>query len=93
MCFDRLTDEETKTASVAELLGAEWACALRNGAMAATIVLAVLLFEGAPLWVLGVSVLGAVVLGTLLHQAVLLAGLGVVRARGRWQQATARTRT
>jgi len=84
MCFDRLTDEETATASVGELLAAEWWCALRNGVMAAAIVLGVLLVAGTPAWIVLVSAAGAVVLGTVLHQAVLLAGAGVLRARARW---------
>ena len=84
MCFDRLSDEETATAPVAELLAAEWRCALRNGALSAAMVLGVLLVAGTPAWVVVASAAGAVVLGTALHQLVLLAGAGVLRARARW---------
>ncbi len=86
MCFDRLADEETLEASLPALLAAEWHCAVRNGAMAAGMVLVVLLVQGAPVWVVGVSVAGAVALGTALHQAVLLAGAGLLRARARWRE-------
>ncbi|MDS0258425.1 hypothetical protein NDI56_03255 [Haloarcula sp. S1CR25-12] len=84
MCFDRLTDDDTAEASVTEVLTAEWFCALRNGALAAAIVLAVLLAQGTPAWVVFASAVGAVVLGSVLHQALLLVGWGVLRARARW---------
>jgi len=85
MCYDRLTDEETVESSLPAVLGAEWRCALRNGAMAAAIVLAVLLVQSAPPWLVAVSAAGAVALGALLHQAVMAAGWGVLRARARWR--------
>ena len=65
MCYDRLTDEETVETSLPAVLGAEWRCALRNGSLAAAMVLAVLLVQGAPPWVVVVSAAGAVALGTL----------------------------
>lgn len=85
MCFDRLADEETLETSLPALLAAESRCALRNGAMAAAMVLVVLLVQSTPAWVVGVSAVGALVLGTALHQAVLLVGTGVLRARARWR--------
>jgi len=88
MCYDRLVDEDAATASVRDLLRSEWYCALRNGALAGVMVLAVLLFQGAPAWVVAVSVAGAVALGTAIHQLVLLAGAGVLRASARWQDGT-----
>jgi len=88
VCFDRLTDEETGELSLSTVLAAEWRCALRNGAMAGAIVVAVLLFEGAPAWLTAGSAAGAVVLGALLHQAVLLVGWSVLRTRARWRAAT-----
>ena len=91
MCYDRLTDEETVESSLPAVLGAEWRCALRNGAMAAAIVLAVLLVQGAPLWIVAVSAAGAIALGSLLHQAVMAAGWGVLRARARWRGDSGRT--
>lgn len=85
MCYDRLVndDEVTETGAV-ELVRTESVCALRNGALAGVMVLAVLLFEGATLWLLAASVVGAVALGWLLHQSLLLAGAGVLRVRARW---------
>jgi hypothetical protein len=90
MCYDRLVnDDEVAETSAVELVRTESVCALRNGALAGLIVLAVLLFEGAPLGILAASVAGAVALGWLLHQALLLAGAGVLRARARWREAAA----
>jgi len=93
MCYDRLTDEETVETSLPAVLGAEWRCALRNGALAAAMVLAVLLVQGAPAWVVVVSAAGAVALGTLLHQGVMAAGWGVLRARARWRGSRSGTAT
>lgn len=85
MCYDRLVndDEVTETGAV-ELVRTESICALRNGALAGAMVFAVLLFEATPLWLLATSVVGAVALGWFLHQSLLLAGAGVLRARARW---------
>ena len=92
MCYDRLVnDDEVAETSAAELFRSELFCALRNGSLAGVMVLAVLLFEGTPAWVLLLSVAGAVVLGTLLHQSVLLAGAGVLRARARWLEGGAQS--
>jgi len=85
MCFDRLTDEETVETSLRALLAAEWRCALRNGAMAAVMVVAVLLVQGTPAWLVLGSAAGALALGTLVHQTVLSAGWSVLRARARWR--------
>jgi len=93
MCFDRLTDEETLERGLSALLAAEWRYALRNGAMAGVIVVAALLFEGAPAWLTVGSAAGAVVLGALLHQAVLLIGWGVLRTTARWRADRAGTTT
>jgi len=84
MCYDRLTDDDTVDASVTELLATEWDSALQNGALAAAMVLVVLLTQGTDVAVVAVSAAGALVLGTALHQAVLLVGAGVLRARARW---------
>ncbi|WP_324661988.1 hypothetical protein [Haloarcula sediminis] len=86
MCYDRLiNDDEVAETSMAALFRSELRCALRNGAMAAGIVLVVLLVEGTPAWLVLGSAAGALALGALLHQAVLLAGAGVLRARARWR--------
>jgi len=91
MCYDRLTDEETVETSLPAVLGAEWRCALRNGALAAAMVLAVLLVQGTAPWLILGSAAGAVALGTLLHQTVMAAGWGVLRARARWRGDSGRT--
>lgn len=83
MCYDRLTDDDVAETRLGDLLASELRCSLRNGSLAGAIVLAVLLFEGAPLWVLAVSVLGAVLLGAVLHEAIFLLGALVQRGRAR----------
>ena len=86
MCYDRLVNDDnvTEMGAVA-LFSSELVCALRNGALAGVMVLAVLFYRGAPPLLLAGSVLGAVALGTLLHQGILLAGAGVLRVRARWR--------
>jgi len=83
MCFDRLTDEETFKSSLPALLATEWRCGVRNGALAGVVVAAVLLVQGTPAWLVLGSAAGTLVLGAVLHQAVLLAGADVLRARAR----------
>lgn len=87
MCYERLVEDDVVETGMRELLWSEWYCAVRNGTLAGLMVLAVLLFEGAPAWLVVASVGGAVALGTVLHQLVLLAGAGLVRARARWLEA------
>lgn len=92
MCYDRLlNDEEVVSTGAVELFRTELLCALRNGALAGVMVLAVLLFRGAPAWLIVASVLGAVALGTLLHQSVLLVGAGVLRVRTRLRESDGRS--
>ncbi|MBX0323072.1 hypothetical protein EGH21_08540 [Halomicroarcula sp. F13] len=94
MCYDRLVnDDDVAETSAVDLLRTETVCALRNGAMAGVVVLAVLLFEGAPAWLVIASVAGAVALGTALHQVLLLLGAGVLRARTRLRDGDAATPT
>lgn len=86
MCYDRLIeDDDVAETSAVDLFRSELFCALKNGSMAGAIVLAVLLFEGTPATLLLASVAGAVLLGAALHQAIMLAGAGVLRARARWR--------
>ncbi|WP_254274225.1 hypothetical protein [Haloarcula marina] len=85
MCYDRLVnDDDIAATSVGALLRSELYCALRNGAMAGVIVLSVLLYQGAPAWLVVASVAGAVALGTTLHQLLLLGGAGILRLHARW---------
>lgn len=87
MCYDRLVnDEEVTETGAVELVRTESVCALRNGALAGAMVFAVLLFEATPPWLLAASVVGAVALGWLLHQSLLLAGASVLRVRARWDE-------
>ena len=83
MCYDRLTDDDVAETRLRDLLSSELRCSVRNGAVAGAIVLAILIFEGASLWVIAVSVLGAVALGALLHETVFLLGALVQRGRAR----------
>ena len=90
MCYDSLLNGDATDRSLGTLLRAETGSALKNGVVAAAVVLAVLLAgESGPLLAAG-SALAALALGYLLHQIVLLAGVAVVRWRdGRSPAATA----
>jgi len=77
MCFQSLTDEEEADESVGTLIRREFPYAVRQGLLAAAIVLVVLVVSQTPAWIIGVSVAGAVLLGVVLHEFVLIAGLGV----------------
>ncbi|MFC7077602.1 hypothetical protein [Haloarcula halophila] len=83
MCYDRLVDDDVVETPLPELLQSELVCALRNGALAGVMVLAVLLFEGAPPWLVAASTVGAVALGAVLHESVFAAGTLVQRIRAR----------
>jgi hypothetical protein len=83
MCFDRLTDEGVTETSIRDLLVSELRWSFRIGSLAGGMVLAVLLFQGAPAWLVAASVTGAVALGALLHLCVLVAGALVQRGRAR----------
>jgi hypothetical protein len=79
MCFQSLIDDEEASKPLGTLIRQELPYAVREGLVAAAIVLAVLLVGQTPAWIIGVSMVGAVVLGVVLHQFVLVAGLGVRR--------------
>lgn len=83
MCYDRLVEDDVVETALPELLRSELVCALRNGALAGVMVLAVLLFEGAPPWLVVASTVGAVALGAVLHEGVFAAGTLVQRLRAR----------
>lgn len=84
MCYGPLTDGSATERPITSLLRSELVPAVRNGVLAAAIVLGVLLFEGTPVWLILWSAIGAVVLGTVLHQFVLLAGTVFIRFKIRW---------
>ncbi len=79
MCFQSLIDDEEASKPLGTLIRRELPYAVRDGLVAAAIVLVVLLVGQTPAWIIGVSVAGAVVFGIALHQFVLVAGLGVRR--------------
>lgn len=83
MCYDRLTDDDVTQIGISTLLRSELYCAGRNGLLAGVIVLAVLLVQGTPAWIIAVSVAGAVILGAGIHQLVMLAGATALRLRER----------
>jgi hypothetical protein len=79
MCFQSLIDDEEASESVGTLIRREFPYAVRQGLLAAAIVLAVLVVSQTPAWIIGVSTVGAVLFGIALHQFVLVVGLGVRR--------------
>lgn len=81
MCYESLIDGDAAERPLTEVLRGELSSAVTDGAVAAAVVLAVLLANGVvPLLVAGATV-GAFVLGIALHQAVLVAGIAVLRWR------------
>ena len=81
MCYEALVTGEAAEKPVARLLRTELGSAVTDGTVAALVVLAVLAVRGiAPALVAGAAV-GALVLGVVVHQAVLLAGTALVRWR------------
>lgn len=81
MCFEALTDDEAPTDPLSSLLVAELPAALKNGALAAVFVVAMLSAQGSLALATGAILgLGALVLGIALHQTVLVAGVLVRRA-------------
>lgn len=79
-CFDPLLDGEATERSLGALIDEEWTDAAINGLEAALLTVVVLLWQGTPLLLVGLAALGAIVLGALLHQLVLIAGVYVLRA-------------
>lgn len=82
MCYEALVDEdEAIEKPVADLVRGEMGSAVTDGGIATTAVVAMLLLAGTPLWLVGLTALVTPVLTVLMHQAVLVAGVYVVR----WQ--------
>lgn len=90
MCYGPLTNGNATEQSIPALLRSEWYPAIRNGVLAAVIVLAVLLLEGTPLWIILATTLGALTLGIVLHQFVLLVGALALRMKAHWSGLTSR---
>lgn len=81
MYFEVLVDGDATEKPLRDLLDAELTSALKDGTVAALVVLAVLLAGGTGSLLTAGATLGALVFAVLLHQAVLVAGVGVVRWR------------
>lgn len=90
MCFDSLVEGDATEKPLRTLLRAELGSALANAGVATVAVGLMLLLVGgvAPL-VVGAASIVALAAGVLLHQAVLVAGVAVVR----WRAAPADTPT
>ncbi|MFT4921959.1 MAG: hypothetical protein ACI8XM_001167 [Haloarculaceae archaeon] len=81
MCFEALIDGDANEKSLRTLIREEVGSALTDATVAALTVVVVLLGSGTgPLLTVGAA-LGAVVLGVVLHQAVLVVGVALVRWR------------
>jgi len=82
MCYEALVEGDTERPLAALLRGELWP-AVRNGLGAAALVVAVALVApttpGA--WTVAGAASGALVLGTVLHQAVLAVGVAALRWR------------
>jgi len=80
MCFEALVNGGAAEKPLSDLVRDEMSSAVKDGAAAALVVLALVVAGGAsPALVAGV-VLGTAVLGVVVHQFVLVAGVAVVRA-------------
>lgn len=83
MCYEDLRAAEVGDRSMRALLRAERADAVVNGLEAAALVSLLLLWHGVSPDLLAASALAAVPLGAVIHQAVLVVGVLVLRARAR----------
>jgi len=81
MCFDALVEGDVMERPVGDLLREETPDAIGNGTMAAVIVASVLFGLDAGATTIGPAAVAALALGAAVHQAVLLVGVGVLRAR------------
>lgn len=83
MCYESLVDGEAAERPLATLLRAELRDAVKNGLAAAVLVVGVLAARGADPAVTTLSAAGALALGVVLHQALLVVATGAVRVRDR----------
>ena len=79
MCFQPLIDNEEASKPPGEIVRGELWGAFREGVLAAGIVLVVLVVNGTPPLLVGGATVGAFVLAILLHETLLVVGLGVRR--------------
>jgi hypothetical protein len=90
MCYESLVDEdEAIEKPVDDLVREEMRSALVDAGIATVAVVAMLLVVGTPVWLVGVTALVTPVLTLVVHQAVLVAGIGLVRWRANPEQAPA----
>jgi len=83
MCYGTLLDGDATTTSVRSALRAERRTAVLNGLAAAALVFGLLALRGTPPAILLGTSAAAVPLAYLLHQVVMVAGIGLVRARAK----------
>jgi len=79
MCYNALTDGDAEEKEMIQLLREEFSAAVKDGAIAATVVLFVLIAGGIGPALVAAATVTTFVLGILLHQIVLVAGVGVLR--------------
>ncbi|MEF8852620.1 MAG: hypothetical protein V5A44_09110 [Haloarculaceae archaeon] len=81
MCYESLVDGEATDRPLATLLRGELRDAFANGLGAAALVVAVLVTSGVDPAVTAAAATGALALGTVFHQTVLVVATGVLRVR------------
>jgi cation transporter-like permease len=81
MCYESLLDADGNRRSVITHLKGEMASALTNGLVTAALVGVVLATRGVAQSLVLTMALAGLILGALLHQAVLVAGVGIRRVR------------
>ncbi len=80
MCYEAFVNGDATAQSFRALYRAERRDAIKNGLEAATLVAVVLLWHGVSPVPTAVAALAALVAGYVLHQAVFVAGISVIRA-------------
>jgi len=93
MCFDSLVNGEHHDKPIGQLLREELTSAFRVGSVAALIVVSVLWTSNTPVWLVVSASVGALILGVALYQAVLVAGLSVLRLTSKRTVARSETTT
>lgn len=83
MCFAALLNGDATDRPLREIVRGELPRSLGNGTVAALLVVLASMLDGASLALTLGLALGAVALGTVLHQSVLLGGVALLRGRDR----------
>jgi len=83
MCFAALLNGDAVDRPLREIVRGELPRSLANGTVAAALVVLASVLEGASVALTLGLALGAVALGTVLHQSVLLGGVALLRGRER----------